>query len=339
VTGGTGFLGYHLVKQLLDLGARVRVFALQPPLSHPILRLTQIEPIFGDILDAPLVSQALRRCEVVFHTAGLVSLWGPALRRMQAVHVDGTKHVLQSLPPDAMAVHTSSIVTIGASTTPMPFAEENPFNLERLKVDYVHAKRAAEQAALAAAGEGRRVVVVNPGYLVGPEDYEPSAMGKICRRFWRGRLPGAPPGGFNFVDVRDAAMGHLLAAEHGAAGRRYILGGENQTLQMFQAMLARAAGWRPRAMPRLPCWLLGTLAALATCRALLTGRPPHPSFQQVRLSRYFWYVHSGRAERELGYRPRSLMESLTDTYAWLRQQETPRLRAFNRWWLRPARAA
>src|SRR5439155_1230081 len=137
------------------------------------------------------------------------------------------------------------------------------FNLERLRVDYVRAKCAAEQVAAGAAARGRHVVIVNPGYLLGPEDYELSVMGRLCARFWRGRILVAPPGGYNVVDVRDVATGHLLAAEHGRPGRRYILGGENYTLPELFRLLARAAGWRPRALIRLPRWSILTLGTPA----------------------------------------------------------------------------
>jgi dihydroflavonol-4-reductase len=339
VTGGTGFLGYHLVQQLLGLGARVRVFALQPPLSHPLLQLMETEPIFGDILDGPLVQQALRRCDVVFHTAAVVATWGRALRRMHQIHEEGTRNVLRGTPERACIVHTSSIVCVGAATTPIELTEDSPFTLDNVRVDYVHAKRAAERLALDAAAAGQHVVVVNPGYLVGPEDVEPSAMGKVCLRFWKGRMPFAGSGGFSFADVRDVATGHLLAAEHGVSGRRYILGGENRTMTEFLRMLAQAAGWRPRLLFRLPRWLLRGIAALAACRSWLTGREPFPSFQQLRVNRYFWYTSALRAEAELGFRARPLATTLADTYAWYRDAHAPRLRRLMRWWMRPSLAA
>ena len=111
--------------------------------------------------------------------------------------------------------------------------ETAPFPLQSVKVDYVHAKKAAEDLVLAAASTGRDIVVVNPGYLIGPEDYDGSIMGRFCLRCFRGKVPLIPPGGMSFVDVRDAACGHLLAAERGVSGRRYILGGENLTMVEF----------------------------------------------------------------------------------------------------------
>jgi dihydroflavonol-4-reductase len=333
VTGGTGFLGYHLVKLLGDLGARVRVFALAPPPDHPIRRFAHAEIIAGDILDATAVRAAVAGSSVVIHAAGIVAVWGPSVSRMWPVHVDGTRNVLSALDPGARLVHTSSVVAVAASRSGDALDEETPFNLAGVKLAYVQAKRAAEELAL---GSERDVAVVNPGYLIGPEDYEQSVMGKFCHRFWRGRAPLAPPGGLNLVDVRDVAAGHLLAAEHGTRGRRYILGGENLAYTDFMRTMADVAGMRPRWLPHIPRPAFWLGALLNEARGRLRGKEPYPSLAHARLNRYYWFFSSERARRELGYEPRSVRESLADAYAWYVSREPFRVRGFNRWLLRPA---
>src|SRR5262249_9346447 len=187
------------------------------------------------------------------------------------------------------------------------------FNLAGVKLAYVQAKRAAEELAI---GSDRDVVVVNPGYLIGPEDYEQSVMGKLCHRFWRGRAPLAPPGGLNLVDVRDVAVGQLLAAERGARCRRYILGGENLTYGEFMRAMADVAGMRPRWLPTIPRPAFWLAAVLGEARGRLRGKEPYPSLAHARLNRYYWFFSSDRARRELGYEPRKVRESLADAYAW-----------------------
>src|SRR5262245_52201231 len=237
VTGGTGFLGIHIVKQLVQAGARVTVHALEPRQNHPLFDIPNLTYVFGDINDLPSVQRAVRDSAVIFHTAAIVALCGPALQRMHEVNVAGTRNVLESAPVGARIVHTSSMVTVGASRDGEPVTEDAPFNLNRVDLPYVHTKRAAERLALAAAAQGRDVVVTNPGFLVGPEDHLRSVMFRLCSRFWRARLLAAAPGGFSLADVRDVAAGHLLAAQHGASGRRYLLAGANHTLHDFLKML------------------------------------------------------------------------------------------------------
>lgn len=334
VTGGTGFLGYHLARRLVELGADVQNLSLAPRDDHPLLELGRVRNFFGDVRDGEIVGRALAGCDVVFHTAGIVAVWGPALERMASVHREGTRQVIANAGT-ARVVHTSSIVAVGASRDGAALDENCPFNAGSLRMAYVDAKRESEEFALAAASKGRDVVVVNPGYLVGPEDHEPSIMGRFCVRFWKGRIPLAPPGGVNFVDVRDVVEGHLLAAERGEAGRRYILGGENRTFREWMGVLARVGGMQPRAAMTLPGWTLQAIAGLAEVNALATGREPYPSFEHVRLNQRNWFVRSTRAEQELGYRARPLEETLAETYAWFASRGQTRLRGIQRWWMRP----
>lgn len=334
VTGGTGLLGYQIVKRLVDMNARVRVLALRPHDQHPIRRAGPVELMEGDVRDPSTVARALARCDVVFHTAGIVPMWGPALKGVRDVHVIGTRNVLDAAPKGARVVAISSVVTVGASRTAEPLDEDGPFALDEIAVDYVHAKRAAESIALDRAAGGHDVVVTNPGYLVGPEDFERSVMGRFCARYWRGQLPLASPGGYNLVDVRDVATGHLLAAERGRSGRRYILGGENRTFPEFMRLLAQASGMRPRRIPVVPMWSLFAPAACAEVRSLLTHKHPYPSLQHSRLNRYHWFYRSDRAARELGFAPRPLAESLLDTCRWYSAERDLTVRGLSRWWMR-----
>ncbi len=317
VTGGTGFLGWQLVRRLLSVGAHVRILGLRPGSRELAGLLDPVECHFADVRDAVAVRRALSDCHVVFHTAGPVGVWGRALQQMHEIHVVGTRNVLQALPATARLVHTSSVVAIGASLHASEVLTETaPFQLQRLRVDYVHAKKAAEDLALAAAGQGSDVVVVNPAYLIGPEDYERSVMGRLCLRCWKGKVPLLPPGGLNFVDVRDVARGHLLAAEHGKSGRRYVLGGENVTMVDFIRSLAAVRGLSSWAWFRAPRWVFAVLACYAELRSRFVGREPYPSMQQVRVSRYHWYYSSDRAHAELGYQARPLLETVRDTHDW-----------------------
>ncbi|MEQ1517967.1 MAG: NAD-dependent epimerase/dehydratase family protein, partial [Usitatibacteraceae bacterium] len=285
ITGGTGFLGWHIAQALLPLAAHVRVLGLKS--AHPHKSADAgIETIYADIRDATAVREALADCDVVFHAAASVAVWGPALNVMHEIHTQGTRNVLAALPANARLVHTSSVVAIGATRDGASLNEASAFELQSLQVDYVHAKENAEGLALSAAAQGRDVVVVNPGYLIGPNDEEGSVMGRFCLRCWQGWVPLVPAGGLNFVDVRDVALGHLLAAERGVCGRRYILGGANLPMTDFVRALASVHGMSARA-PEMPAWLNALVALGAEAIALVTRREPYPSFQHYRLTRFF----------------------------------------------------
>jgi dihydroflavonol-4-reductase len=333
ITGGSGFLGYHLALELLALGARVRLLGLLPTKAHhPLLRQQRlVECLFGDVRDPALVREATAGCDVIFHSAAIVAFTGKALRQMSTVNLDGTRNVLAAAGPGTRVVHISSIVTVGGSRLGESLTEDSPFPSETLAIAYVRSKRAAEELALEASGR-RDVVVTNPGFLVGPHDYGPTDMGRYCLRFWKGRLPLALPGGLCLADVRDVACGQLLAAERGKSGRRYLLGGANWTFPQLMRALAQAAGLRPPSVARLPAWLLTPLAVGATGLAWLLGGPPYPSLQHARLSRYYWYARWDRAVAELGYHPRPLAVSLADSYQWFCSRKNMRPRGiFKRW--------
>jgi dihydroflavonol-4-reductase len=334
VTGGSGFLGYQLLCRLVERGARVRCLSLPPPASHPLLGLKSVQPHFGDVRDPALARGALAGSEVVFHAAGPVAAWGRGSEELREVHLSGTRNVLEWAEPSSRIVHTSSVVAVGGSSGEL-LDEERPWNLASLRVGYVQAKRAAEELALQAAAAGREVVVVNPAFLVGPEDFGPSVMGRFLLRFWRGRIPLAPPGGLNLVDVRDAAEGHLLAAERGQSGRRYILGGENLSFADLFRLLSEVGGLSPRRLAGLPRGLWWLAAAAAEARGALRGREPYPSFQHVRLHRYRWFYDSSRAREELGFSPRPLRESLEEGFRWHRGRHGLRLTGLRHFWMRP----
>jgi dihydroflavonol-4-reductase len=254
---------------------------------------------------------------------------------MHSVHLDGTRTVLSALDRHSRLVHTSSLVVLGATRTGQLVDEAHP-QPAPFAFAYAEAKRASEHLACAAACAGREVVITNPAYLLGPEDYERSVMGQLCERFWRGKIPVAPPGGWNVVDVRDVATGHLLAAERGQVGERYVLGGQNlRCIDVFQH-LAQVAGFGRHTLPQLPQWLYRLIARGSELYGWLVGKEPYPNRTQAELNRYFWYCHSQKAQAELGYTPRPLTRTVADTFAWYRQRGLRLPRGWRRWWLRAA---
>jgi dihydroflavonol-4-reductase len=306
VTGATGFLGSHLVDALEARGHRTVRFA---------------RSLGGDILDAASVIGAAVGCDGAFHCAGRVSRRPEDAEEMYRVHVEGTRSVLDACAeagvPRVVVASTSG--TVAVSDDPAHIATESdppPLGLIA-RWPYYRAKLFAEQAALSRSRDGFDVVCVNPSLLLGPGDLRGSSTGDV-RLFLEGAFPAAPAGGLSFVDVRDAAEAMSLAMDRGRAGERYLVGACNITMGQLLNRLARISGAkapfltlpRSRAVVRVGASWMQRLAAQV-------GMQPIEA-STVEMASCFWYLDSGKAEGELGFRARDPNVTLYDTVEDLR---------------------
>ncbi|MCS7166449.1 MAG: NAD-dependent epimerase/dehydratase family protein [Gemmatales bacterium] len=318
VTGATGFLGSHVCQLLVSLQARVRAL-IRPSSITRHLRGLDLELVVAPLDDEQLLVRALGGQDIILHLAGSVHFrndWQSAWQ----TNVEGSRRLLEAASRARVRriVYVSSIVTIGATREPHVLDESTPWNLSHVDVPYIQSKHFAEQLILGHAHRGWNIVVVNPGCIVGPDDYGHSEFGVLCRRFWHGRIPFVFRGGANFVDVRDVAQGVLLAAQWGRRGHRYILGGVNRTWLDFFRDLARLS---PRPIPRMwmPTGLAPALALLGRFLDQRPGKRPYLSKAQAELISWFFFVSNQKASEELGYRVRSWQETIRDTYIfWMR---------------------
>lgn len=314
LTGATGFLGYHTASILRGMGSEVLAIVRKSSNRRHLERLG-VSCQLASLDDGNSLAAAFSRHDLVIHLAGAVD-FSDSWNLCKQVNVGGTRNVLGAalLAGVRRVVHVSSIVAVGASTSATPLTEDSPWTLGSYRVPYVTTKREAEMIALSSNRPECDVVVVNPGCLVGPEDFASSEFGTMCRRFWKGRLPFYFAGSMNIADVRDTATGILLAAERGRAGRRYLLTGHNLSQGEFFRQLARTA---QRFYPRLqlPVMIGRVGAALADRLIKKNHRRPYLSSGQARLlGLHFTYDHS-RACQELDYAPRTLEATLSDTHA------------------------
>lgn len=309
MTGAGGFIGAHVAAELAAAGARVRAFDRDPPAEVP----AGVEPVAGDVLDQGAVARAMDGCDAVFHLAALYSFARAGARAMQAVNVEGTRVLLDAVARagrPVRVVHTSSCATCGP-VAGRPATEDDAPPAWELAVPYKRTKLEGERLALAAAAEGLDVVVVNPTTPVGPGDRRPTPTGRMIADVVAGRarahLRGAA---LNVVAVEDVAAGHRRAFEHGRAGRRYLLGGENLTLREVFAQVAQVAG-RPAPRVGVP-WRAVHLAAWGARLALAPlGREPDLLvLDEVRLARLPMAFDDRRARAELGHRSRPAREAL-----------------------------
>jgi dihydroflavonol-4-reductase len=316
VTGGTGFIGANVARELVAAGATVRVLA-RPGGDRRALAGVKVEIVEGDLLDRASVRRALSGVRSVYHVAADYRLWTPDPARLYRTNVDGTRVVLEAAAEAGVTrvVHTSSVGAVGIPEDGRPGTEDTPVTLADMVGHYKRSKFLAEQVALEFARRGLPVVIVNPSAPVGPWDVKPTPTGQMIVDFMRGRMLASVDTGLNIVHVRDVARGHLLAAERGTPGERYILGHRDLSLADIFGVLAEITGRRaPRfRVPYAVAWLG---AACCETVARVTGRPPAVPLTAVRMARKRMYFSPARAVRELGLPQTDVRTALADAVAW-----------------------
>jgi dihydroflavonol-4-reductase len=304
VTGANGFVGCFVVRALLARGTAVRALVREGA-DLRALEGVPCEFARGDLREAAAVEQAARGCDEIYHVGADYRLWVPDPAPMYAANVEGTRNVLSAARRAGVrrVVHTSTVGALGIPHGQLG-REDSPVVLDDMVGPYKRSKFLAEQEALKAAREGLPVVIVNPSTPVGPNDFKPTPTGRVIVDFLNRRMPAFMDTGLNLVDVEDAAAGHLLAAEHGVVGEKYILGGENLTLEQMLGRLADLSGLdAPRIrIPYAVAWAFA-LGAEAVARTI-TRRPPRASLTEVRMARKRMFFDSSKARVALAYAPR-----------------------------------
>ncbi len=312
VTGASGFLGWHVANLLVERGHRVRALCR---VSSKIREL-DVERVTGDLRDQASLARAIEGCELVFHVAADYRLWSKNPEELYKSNVDGTRNVLEAAERAQVerVVYTSTVGCIGMPQD-SPGDENTAVSINDMAGHYKRSKWLAEQVALDKARAGLPVVIVNPTAPVGDHDWKPTPTGKIIVDFLRDKLPAYVDTGLNLVDARDTALGHLLAAERGQPGERYILGCENLTLQEILARIAAFSG-KPAPKMKVPYALAYVAGVATTSWANLTGREPIAPLEAVKMARKKMFVTQEKAARELGFAPGSVDAALNRAVKW-----------------------
>ena len=325
VTGGAGFIGSHVVRRLRELGREVRCLVL-PNDPAPLLDGLGVTRIDGDVLDPASLDKAMDGCELVIHLAAVYALWLPDPTIMFRVNVDGTRNVLKAARRAGVkrVVYTSSIAAVGTLPAHGFANETTAFDSWDIADDYVLSKVYSEQEALKPEHlDALDVVAVNPAFPFGPGDIGPTPTGRLILAMMRGHLPFVVKGGFNGVDVRDVAEGHLLAAELGRSGERYLLAGHNMTYEFFGKKVAELCGGsRPlMALSRDMMLRLGAVTELGATVAGIT--PLFTKKSLAYIAERYLYFSTLKAEGELGYVPGPLEDALKDAITWFGSEDSP----------------
>ena len=312
VTGGTGFLGAHLVRALLREGVSVRCL-VRPGSDRRNLTGLRVEVLEGDITDPAATARAVQGCDTVFHAAAAYQLWVPDPAAMYRANVGGTRTVLAAAGEAGVKriVYTSTVGALGNPGDGRPGTETTPVTLADMVGHYKRSKFLAEQEALRLHRAGLPVVIVNPSAPVGAFDVKPTPTGQMLVDFLRGQMRGVLRTGLNLVAASDVAAGHLLAVERGKAGERYILGHANLMLQEIFALLTRLTGI-PAPRLRVPYAVAYAAAVAAEGLSRLTGKPPRIPLTGVRMARKIMFFDAGKAVRELGLPQTPVEEALRE---------------------------
>src|ERR1700675_2044191 len=316
VTGGSGFIGQHLVSTLVDRGLQVRVLDIHPP-SHP---KPEVEYVEGSVLDPDRVGEALRGVEQVYHLAGLPGMWMRQKSDFHAVNCHGTEVVLAAArrhgtrrflhcSTESILFRSSASEEAGADHT-LPMADHMPG-------PYTRSKMLAEQRAMQAAASGFPVVIGTPTMPIGPHDHNLTPPVAMLRHFLNRRIQLYLDFIVNLVDVRDVAAGLVLAMERGQVGHRYIFGGEGIPLKNVLRLVAANSGRRNLRIP-VPGRVGETAAAMLEFIAdHVTRKPPSGTAEGVRIALRSTSLSIAKAQTELGYAPRPVEPALRETIAYL----------------------
>ena len=320
VTGATGFVGSAVARALAGAGWEVRAL-VRASSDRRNLQHLAVDPVVGDLADGAALDYALADCQALFHLAADYRLGVLEPEQLYRTNVEGTRNILAAARRAGVArvVHTSSVATIGLPADGSPGTETTAVALADMIGHYKRSKYLAEQLACAATESGMSVVIVNPSTPIGPGDVKPTPTGRIVVDAACGRMPAYLDTGLNIVHVDDVAAGHLLAFQHGRAGERYILGGQDMSLREILAGIAVLVG---RRAPRIRLPYAAVLPVAYACEALakITGGTTQITLEGVRMARKRMFFSSAKAARELGYRWRAPAEAFQDAVRWFREQ-------------------
>jgi len=324
VTGASGFVGSNLMHELLARGHCVKAL-LRPGADERGLAGLRFERVPGDVLDQSLLARELAGCDWCFHVAASYHLWLRDYSSMYAVNVRGTRNVLEAAGKAGCRriVYTSTVGCIGRPANRngeiAPATESDIAREDELSGDYKRSKFQAEAVATELFQKGLPVVIVNPSAPVGPGDVKPTPTGQIIVDFLNRRLPAYIDTGLNWVHVRDVAAGHILAAENGLPGQRYILGHQqgNWTMQQTLATLEKITGF-PAPKVKLPYWVALGVAEISEGIAIFTGKTPQATLAGVRMAKHKMWFNPGRAVRELRLPQTPPEQAFRDAVDWFR---------------------
>ncbi|MFT4590639.1 MAG: dihydroflavonol-4-reductase [Limisphaerales bacterium] len=325
VTGASGFIGANLVHELNVRGHRVKAL-LRESSDRRGLKGADYETVAGDLSDKARLTAAMDGCDWCFHVAASYHLWLPNYAPMYAANVEGTRNMIEAAAEAGCSriVYTSTVGCIGlpkkVNGKVEPTDETTPVSGAQMSNHYKKSKWQAEVVARELAEKGLPVVIVNPSAPIGPRDVKPTPTGKVIVDFLNRKMPAYLDTGLNWAHVRDVAVGHILAAEKGGIGERYILGNAEGNLTMKEAfaILQEITGV-PAPKMRIPYCLAWSAAVVDEAISSLTKKHPKAPLAGVRMAKYKMFFNPAKAIRDLGLPQTPPRQALQDAVDWFRE--------------------
>ncbi|HMR73464.1 MAG TPA: NAD-dependent epimerase/dehydratase family protein [Polyangiaceae bacterium] len=318
VTGGCGFLGSSIVRALLDRNVEVRVLLLPGERTDNVDGL-DVELVTGNVLDRSAVEGAVRGMDTVFHAAAIYQAWCPDPTQMYRVNMSGTFNMLEaSRRADvARVIYTASVVSLGRPEAGRLATEDTAYDAWDLDFAYSRSKYLSRELAEDFARWGLDVRVVCPGVVLGPGDIGPTPSGKLIINTLKTPTPFYTESGVNYVDVRDAAEVHVLAAEKGAAGERYLATGHNMTTKELMEGTVQAAG-KSKRFYRIPVPVARAAVKAFDAKARRTGIEPPVTREFFEYSLKAGYYDNSKTRDALGSSTRPITQTLRDAVNYFR---------------------
>lgn len=318
VTGASGHIGNNLVRTLVERGRRVRA-VVHSDENRGLAGLSGVEQVRGDVCDQASLDRAFAEADVVYHLAAHISISDDEDHRVDAVNVQGTRNVVAACERAGVRrlIHFSSVHALWGHPAHLPIDENSELADRPDALAYDRSKAQAEKAVLAAAARGLDAVIVNPGAVLGPNDFRPSAQGSFLIDLCRRKMPALVQGGYNWCDVRDVVTGALAAEERGRRGERYLLAGHPLSVSELAQVVQQMSGVR---VPRMvtPLWMarLAAPGFMVVSKAL--GKRPLFTKHALQILGSNYQFKLDKARRELGYSPRPISETIGDSVSWYR---------------------
>ncbi len=314
VTGASGHVGNNLCRKLVSEGHTIKVLVHDDPDD---LDSMNVKIVHGSILDKNILDELCKDTDIVYHLAAIISVDNRNKDLIYATNVNGTQNLVDSCFKNKVKklIHFSSIHVLN------PFPLEKELNESREYVDmpemvYENSKTESEKIVMNAAKKGLHSIILNPTAIVGPNDFRPSYFGKALIRIYKNQLPMLVPGGYDIVDVRDVVNGAILASKKGRSGERYILSGKWLSIKDLSTEISEISG---KKTPQLLAPLFLAKIGVPFMRVYAALKKEEPLYTKnmldiLKLSHQ--NISSKKAAKELGYKTRSLVETLSDTFEW-----------------------